>query len=250
MTRTMTRTRTSRTGMADGMADGLAALTGRRDEDGDLAALWKLATWLSPAYPVGAFAYSHGLEFAISAGEIVDAGTAAAWIADCIEHGAGRNDAILLAQAWHAEAAQDGAALGRATEVATALAPSSERLLETQAQGTAFAEVTGAAWGPELAAAPYPVAVGRAAAGHAVALRPTLLLYLHAFASTLVSACVRLVPVGQTDGQKALAALMPLCECIAADASTAGLDDIGGCAFRAEIAAMRHETQSERLFRT
>lgn len=214
------------------------------------AALWKLASWLSPAYPVGAFTCSHGLEWAVAAGSVTDTRSAAAWIADCIGHGAGRCDAILMTHAWRAETAGDSAALDALAELAKALAPSAERLVETEAQGAAFAEVTGAAWGPALPPAPYPVSVGRAAARHGVPLRPAVLLFLHGFASTLVSACLRLVPLGQTDGQRTLAALMPLCQEVADEALAAGLDDIGGCAFRADIAAMRHETQQARLFRT
>ncbi len=177
-------------------------------------------------------------------------GAVAAWIADCVEHGAGRSDAILLAHAWRAEASGDGAGLSALAELAAALAPSAERLLETEAQGGAFDEVTGAVWGRALGAFPYPVAIGRAAAGEGVPLGPTLLLSLHAFAANLVSAAVRLVPLGQTDGQRVLARLMPLCARIAEEAATASLDDIGGCAYRADIAAMRHETQEPRLFRT
>ena len=215
----------------------------------DAASLWKLATWLSPAYPVGTFAYSHGLEWAIAAGDLPDAESASAWIADCIGHGTGRNDAILLANAWRAEAAGDTAALTAIAELAVALAPSAERLLETEAQGAAFAEVTGAIW-PETAADPYPVAVGRAAARQRIPLPPTVLLFLHAIAANLVSASVRLVPIGQTEGQRALAGLMPLCQRVAEEALTAELEETGGCAFRSDIAAMRHETQAVRLFRT
>ena len=258
-----------------GGADGLLAPEGS-------GALWKLASWLSPAYPVGGFAYSHGLEQAIAAGDVADPGSAAAWIADCIAHGAGRSDAILLAHAWRAEAADDPVALEAVAELAAALAPSAERLLETAAQGAAFAEVTSAVWDavpgagpgaapdaapgagggagggvdrrpaarPEPPGMPYPVAVGRAAARHGVPLQAAALLFLHAFASTLASACVRLVPLGQADGQRVLAALMTLCQHVAGEAVAAKLDEVGGCAFRADIAAMRHETLAVRLFRT
>lgn len=237
----------------------------RQDDEGlpDDAVLWKLASWLSPGYPIGAFAYSHGLEWAVRTSNVADAETAAAWIADCVAHGAGRSDAILLAHAWRAEAAGNGAALEALAELARALASSAERLLETEALGAAFVNVTGAAWGtapptdspvPSPVApypvAPYPVALGGAAARHHMPLRATTLLFLHAFAANLISAAVRLVPLGQIDGQRALASLMPLCRRIADEAAAAPLDAIGGCAFRADIAAMRHETQDVRLFRT
>ncbi|MEM7177873.1 MAG: urease accessory protein UreF [Pseudomonadota bacterium] len=207
-------------------------------------ALLKLHAWLSPGYPVGAYTYSHGLEAAVEGGLVADAATLADWGADCLTHGAGRSDAILLAHAWRAP--KDEAI----AELATALAPSAERLLEAEAQGAAFARVTGDAWGRAVAPAPYPVAVGRAAAAHGIALEPALTLYLQAFAANLVSATVRLVPLGQTEGQQVLAALSPTIEAVAAEALTAPLDAIGGCAIGADIASMRHETQTVRLFRS
>lgn len=207
-------------------------------------ALWKLSAWLSPSYPVGAFSYSHGLEWAVEAGEVTSRETLIRWVSDFMEHGAGRTDAILLA---HAHAAPEDPEIA---ELAAALQPSRERLLETQAQGAAFARATTDVWGPELGPAPYPVAVGRAAAAHELPVAETVFLYLHAFAANLISAGVRLVPLGQTDGQRALAALMPVARSVAAEAITAPLDAIGGCAFRADIAAMKHETQYTRLFRS
>jgi urease accessory protein len=207
-------------------------------------ALGKLAAWLSPAYPVGAYSYSHGLEWAVEGGEVTGWESLRQWIADCLEHGAGRTDAILLARAWRDPEDEELADLARA------LQPSRERLLETEAQGAAFARTTAEVWGPALAPAPYPVAVGRAAAAHGVPLAETIFLYLHAFAASLVSAGVRLVPLGQTDGQRVLAALLPLIHTVAAEAISAPLDAIGGCGLRADIASMRHETQYTRLFRS
>lgn len=212
-------------------------------------ALLKLASWLSPAYPIGAFAYSQGLEWAIEHGRtkegaLADAPSVEAWVGDTLAHGAGRTEAILLAHAYRSPEDPDIASL------AEALAPSAERAEETRALGAAFAETTAAAWGGAIAPAPYPVAVGRAAAAHALPLETTIALYLHAFAGALVSAAVRLVPLGQTDGQRILAALAPLCQSLAKDALTAPIEAIGGCAIAADIASMRHETQRVRLFRS
>lgn len=207
-------------------------------------ALWKLAAWLSPAYPVGAYTFSHGLEWAVEAGDVTDRETLTRWIADCLEHGAGRTDAILLA---HAHAAPDDPEIA---DLAAALQPARERLLETRTQGEAFARTTAEAWGPAVAPAPYPVAVGRAAAAHGLPVGETVFLYLHAFAANLTSAGVRLVPLGQTEGQRVLAALLPVARAVAAEALEAPLDGIGGCAYRADISAMKHETQYTRLFRS
>ncbi|MEM7743215.1 MAG: urease accessory protein UreF [Pseudomonadota bacterium] len=212
-------------------------------------ALYKLHAWLSPGYPVGAYTYSQGLEWAVGEGLVSDGPTARAWIGDCLVHGAGRTDAILLAHAWRAEVDGDMTALADLAELAAALAPSAERLVETEAQGAAFAQVTASAWGG-TGPAPYPVAVGRAAAQHGIALAETLAVFLQAYVANLVSACVRLVPLGQSDGQAIVAALMDEVLAVAREAERATLDDIGGFGFGADIASMRHETQDVRLFRT
>lgn len=210
-----------------------------------------LLTWLSPAFPTGAYAYSHGLEWAVEAGDITDEATAASWIADILTHGPGRSDAILLRHAHRADTLR---ALAAVAELAAAAQPGAERRTETLAQGSAFA-LAGAVWGaPLLQALPgavaYPVAVGALAAAHGVAEADAVTGMLHAFTANLVSAAVRLVPLGQTAGLRILASLAPRLAAIAADTAQAGLDDIGGACFRSDIAAMRHETQTTRLFRT
>jgi urease accessory protein len=224
----------------------------------DAAAL-PLLVWLSPAFPVGGFAYSHGLEWAVEAGAVRDADTAREWIRDLVERASGRNDAVLLAAAWRAAAAGDADALGEAAELAVALQPSAERHLEATAQGAAFVTAARAAWAVAsldlLARAcdgevAYPVAVGVLAAGHAVPLDATLRAYLTAFAGNLVSAAVRLGPIGQTDGQRIMAALLPVVASVAREAEAATLDDLGGASFRSDIASLRHETQYTRLFRS
>ncbi len=218
-----------------------------------------LMVWLSPAFPVGAFAYSHGLEWAVEQGEVTDAETCRGWIADLLAFGSGRNDAVLLAAAWRAAAARDDAALHAAAELAAALQPSLERRLETTAQGNAFVTAVRAAWPTETVErlkgawdgdVAYPVALGTAAAGHGIGLRATLDAFLLGFVSNIVSAVVRLGPIGQTDGQRILAALMPAIAETAAFAEASTLDDLGACAFRSDIASMRHETQYTRLFRS
>ena len=159
---------------------------------------------------------------------------------------------ILLRHAHRARTAADLAAIA---ELAAAAQPSAERRLETLAQGTAFA-LAATVWGaPLLAAQPgqvaYPVALGALAAAHAVPEEDAALGLLHAFTANLVSAAVRLVPLGQTAGLRIQAQLAPkLLASIADDTKHATLDDIGGACFRSDIASMRHETQYTRLFRT
>jgi urease accessory protein len=214
-------------------------------------ALYKLVAWLSPAYPVGAFAYSHGLEWAIADGVVHDTRSAISWIADCLECGAGRTDGILLAHAWRAAGAKNPRALGNIAALGLALVPSAERLSETRDQGAAFASVTGDAWGVNACpGAPYPVAVGAAAANASIPLAATLQTYLQAYASNLVSAAVRLVPLGQTQGQTIVTGLADCIGRLTEHAVDAPLESIGGCAVLADIASMNHETQEPRLFRS
>jgi urease accessory protein len=223
------------------------------------AALYRLMAWLSPAYPVGAFSYSGGLEWAVEAGDITDAAGLLRWLAMMIGEGGGFCDGVFLVHAHRAVVVGDDAALTAIAELAAAFTPSRERFLETTAQGRAFFETTRAAWGcaalDRLAAAfdgplAYPVAVAVASAGHDIALEPALGAFLQAVASNLVSAGLRLVPLGQTDGQRVLAGLEPVIAACAQKALACPLDEIGGAAFRADIASMRHETQYTRLFRS
>lgn len=208
-----------------------------------------LLAWLSPGFPTGAFAYSHGLEWAVEAGEVSDAETLRGWAADILVHGSGRNDAILLRHAHRF--ARDRAALDELAGLAAAVAPGRERLAETLDQGAAFLRAA-RAWDcpgmPDPIA--YPVAVGALAGWHGIEQQMTVAAYVQAFAANLISAAVRLVPLGQTTGLQVLAAIQPTVLRIADETAGAALDDIGGCAFRADLAAMRHETQYTRLFRS
>ncbi|MBS0245710.1 MAG: urease accessory protein UreF [Proteobacteria bacterium] len=221
--------------------------------------LLRLMAWLSPAFPVGAFSYSSGIEWAVEAGDITDATTLQDWLAVMLTQGGGFCDAVLFAQAHRATTDHDDKALRDIAELAAAFAPSKERHLETTAQGNAFVEAARAAWscaaldtlksvwpGPVA----YPVAVAVTAAGHGIALDQTLPAYLHALTANWVSAGVRLIPLGQTQGLHVLAALEAAIIATAQRASTATLDDLGSSAFRADLASARHETQYTRLFRS
>jgi urease accessory protein len=279
-----------------------------------------LMIWLSPAFPVGSFAYSHALEWAAEAGDLPHATALHAWIGDLIGHGGIRNDAVLLAAAWRAARELNVLALHEVNELALALAGSRERYVETTAQGAAFMIAIRANWGndrlrelvPALlsgdrrpidpmacppptvipglvpgthrttdsdteCAAPwvparnagmtpegearsssqqrrpdiaYPVAVGLAAGAHDIELGASLDGYLMAFVSNLTSAAIRLSVIGQTDAQRIVMESLPRIRDLAAFAAHATVDDVGGCAFRSDIASMRHETQGTRLFRT
>lgn len=231
--------------------------------------LLTLQVWLSPAFPVGGFTYSHGLEWAIEAGDVTSAATLQAWLADVLEHGAGHSDAIFLAQAHAATRAGDIARLAEIVELAAAFQPSKERRLEATAQGAAFVRAVADTWddggfarlvaGLSEAFAPplwpaipwtHAVAVGAASAVAGLEVAPVVAAFGQAFAANVISAGVRAVPLGQSDGLRVLRALGPVVRRIASQAAIATLDDVGGAAIVADIASMKHETQYTRLFRS
>jgi urease accessory protein len=225
----------------------------------DAAALYRLMTWLSPAFPVGAFSYSSGIEWAVEAGDIGDAESLRGWLAAMLADGAGFCDGVFLAHAHRAVAAGELGVLRETAELAAAFVPSRERQLETSTQGRAFIETARAAWacdGLDQALSHcdgtpvYPIAVGLVASAHGIPLQPTLHAFLHAVVSNWISAGCRLIPLGQTDSQRVLAALEPLVTTTAARAELAELDDLGSATFRADLASLRHETQYTRLFRS
>ncbi|ORE96041.1 urease accessory protein ureF [Stappia sp. 22II-S9-Z10] len=330
-----------------------------------------LLTWFSPAFPIGAFSYSHGLETLFEKGGLDNAAATQSAITTALYDGSGQSDAIIAAHAWRAARAGDAAGIESLSTLALALSPSRERREETLRQGNAFAELVdtvwsaardegvwsaardegvwsaargesvwsagraegvgsaapdggalsaapdvGASWaargeavgsatrgegawsalrgegagsaapgeslgaaargeggggtaggdGPPSGAAadtarsrtmrlsdadcPLPVAIGAAGGLHGVPLRPLLTAALHAFAANLVSAAVRLVPLGQTDGQRITAALLPVAAEVARRAEAAALADIRSTAIGLDICAMAHETQHVRLFRS
>ncbi len=222
------------------------------------ATLYRLLAWLSPAYPIGGFSYSHGVEWAVEEGLVKDRATLAHWIGTILTQGAGRSDGALFAAAWRAARAGDDAALDEIAELAAAWRGTNETALESYAQGTAFVSVTVKAW-PDVKLAALaarhdnklalPVAAAVALAAHAD-LADALTGYLAAFAANLVSAGVRLIPLGQTDGQLTLADLEPKVTAATEFAVGADLDQVGSAAPMLDWASMRHETQYTRLFRS
>ncbi|SFH11006.1 urease accessory protein UreF [Methylobacterium gossipiicola] len=219
----------------------------------------RLMTWLSPGYPVGAYAYSHGLESAVESGDVADEVALTSWLADVLELGSGRNDLILLAHAHGAARTGDLSALAEVNDLALALAPSRELHLETSQQGLSFLEATRAAWPaadlPRLAEAlpgpvAYPVAVGLAAGAHGMALEPVLAGFGLAFLQNLVSAALRCAPIGQSAGTRVIAALTPRVTALAATIPDLTLDDLGSATLALDLGSFRHETQYSRIFRS
>jgi urease accessory protein len=215
-------------------------------------ALLRLMAWLSPAFPVGGFAYSSGLERAVEDGLVADAAGLRAWLSTMLAHGSAWNDAVLLAAAHGASG--DDRRLAELCELGLALAGSAERYLETLSLGRAFLSGA-AAWSHPVfdhlsKDCPYPVAVGAVAAAHGIGLEQALAAYAHAFLSQGVSAGIRLGACGQQDGVSILSGLEALVEQLARNAAGSTLDDLGSATVQADIATLRHETQSSRLFRS
>lgn len=230
----------------------MAATITPMTDHADTKALLRLVTWLSPAFPVGAFSYSGGLEQAVHDGLVTDAPGLLRWLQTLIEHGSSWNDAVLLAESYRA--CGDTPRLAELRELAEALAGSRERHLETMLQGEAFL-MAAAHWPhPVLealtGAVAYPVAVGVVAGAHGTGLEPALAAYLHSTASNLVSVAIRCGVIGQTHGVAVLAGLEPVIAETAARAATSTLDDLGSATTTADISALRHETLHSRLFRS
>ncbi|WP_238547975.1 urease accessory protein UreF [Meridianimarinicoccus roseus] len=207
--------------------------------------LLALAQWLSPAFPVGGFAFSHGLDHAVAAGDLRDAAGFGGWLDAVLRFGAGRSDAILLTQAM---AGGDPEVLN---DLAAALCPCRERWHETLTQGRAFVRTTNAICSTALAAdCALPVAVGARARGLSVPAATVAALYLQAFAGNLTSIATRIVPLGQTEAQAVLAGLADTLATLGAAAARSGLDDLASGVPGADLAAMLHETQEVRLFQS
>jgi urease accessory protein len=202
--------------------------------------LLRLMTLLSPAFPTGAFSYSHGLEWAVHDGLVRDRAGLIHWLADVLERGSLWNDAVLLAAAWRGDAVED---------LAEAMAGTAERHLEAMQLGTAFIAAS-QAWAPGYHRATYSVAVGKTASRLAIPLQLTLTAYISAFVTNLVSATQRLAPIGQSEAVAILHAFEGPILATAARAAASTLGDLGSATIMSEIASMRHETQHSRIFRS
>lgn len=211
-------------------------------EDADLLTLTQ---WLSPVFPVGGYAYSHGLEAAISRGDVSSAETLTEWLRVVLERGSGLADAVLLTAAM-----SDSADIAALDDWAAALAASSERWQETYEQGSAFTRAVNAVTEGDERAVALPVAVGRAAARLSISEERVASLYLQAMMSNLATGAVRHIPLGQAEGQRVIADLQPMVLAVAHRAVDMTPDDIRGSAFGADLAALRHEMQDVRIFRT
>ncbi len=217
--------------------------------------LVRLMAWLSPSFPVGAYTYSHGIEYAVEVGLIHDPGTLASWVGGILEFGSARVDADVYRETWWAVQSGDAERLARIAEVGRAMRSTRETASETIMQGEAFRDAAAAAWGlarsaVRIRAPVYPVSVAAAVAGENIPLKEGLAAYLHMVAANLVSAGVRLIPLGQVAGQRVLAGLEHVILAAVEAALHRSLDDIGAAAPVVDWTSTQHETQYTRLFRS
>lgn len=225
-------------------------------------ALYDLLSWMSPAWPIGAFTHSGGLEWAVEAGHVIDRQTTQDWLDDLLVHGPLWNDAVVFVHAWRATVAGERDALTGIAHLGVAAQIGRERHLESTAQGAAFRRIALATTAAPAMLAhiadedlPYPVAAAALFASQGIPLRPALTAFLHGALANLVSAAQRLVPLGQTDGQLVLRALRaPVFSLAQRACALSGdgdpFDAMAGATLVAELGCMAHETQYTRLFQT
>ena len=200
--------------------------------------------WMSPAFPVGAFAYSHGLEWAIDKDHVSNGEKLQKWITDLLEYGSLRTDAIFISLILR------GHDVRKMNELSMALCPAGERLLETKLQGSAFAKVIEDVWQQDIGELSLPIAVALAAKNQSIEQDLILPAYLHAFCSNLISAAIRLIPIGQTEGQRIMLELYTTISDLVQTASESEIDDLNSACFFSDVSAMEHEYLQPRIFKT
>jgi urease accessory protein len=225
-------------------------------------ALLRLQSWLSPAFPAGFYSYSHGLEWAVEARDVYDRQSLVDWLDSDLRHGSGRNEAIFFKEAWLYATKNDQKGLGEISELAAAFRGTSELALESSQPAGACLAIFKKVWPDrtldvlaeilrERQISPaVAVVLGVRLAGEGAPLRVALPAFLQSYIANLVTAGVRLVPLGQTDGQLAIAELEHVIEAASAQAAASTIDDLGSAAFMVDLASMAHETQYTRLFRS
>lgn len=201
----------------------------------------RLTQILSPAFPIGSFAHSQGLEWAIASGAVRDGAEMEAWVAAVIQRGSGFADAVFLSMGR-----QPGADLAALAELYDAFIPAAGRRVEAAELSRGFRALTDAS-APHL---PYVLALARETAALEVPEVEVLALYLQALATQLLSVAVRFMPMGQAEAQRILSALAPVIADAEQRASGAGEEALYTFTPGADIAAMAQEHMETRIFRS
>ena len=224
--------------------------------------LLRLQTWHSPTFPIGSYSYSHGIEWAVEAGNIIDRATLVDWLQADLCHGSGRNEAIFFSDAARSATTGDCERLLAIAETAAAMRGTPELALESSQPAAACLMLLSQVWPdvvlhwlserlrecgvrPSLA-----VLLGIQTARQGIPVAAALPLFLQSYVANFVIAGVRLIPLGQTDGQLAIAELEEAVLAVSAEARTATTEDLGSAAIMVDLASIAHETQYSRLFRS
>ncbi len=207
--------------------------------------LLTLAQWLSPGYPLGSFAYSHGLEELVAAEQVKTEDDLLAWLETVLTDGAGASDALFISAS-----ARQEQPIPDLDSLALAFAGSQERRLETLSQGRAFAAVTSDVWGLDLEGQCFPVVFGEALTAMCLPLKDGIMLYLQGFVSNISSGAIRLGVTSQTGAQRIIQTLSDTIKQCTTDALDHDLSDLKSNAFLSDLAAIAHETRQPRIFRT
>ena len=201
-----------------------------------------LQNWFSPAFPVGGFSYSSGLETAIARGDVYDRNSLASWLRQTLLHGSIFMDAVFL------RSAMDGQGVN---EQCLALCACAERFQETSELGAAFSRVMRDTQGIDLPTGlAYPVSVGMAARHFGLAREATLAAFMQGTCMNQISVAVRAVPIGQIDGQACLLSLAAVIEAATRKALATDAEQAGSFALAADLCALEHETSEQRIYRT
>lgn len=222
----------------------------------DRTPLLRILHLASPALPIGAFHFSQGLEYAVEAGWVTDEPSALEWISSVARHAIGTLDLPVLLRLHRACSAGDSDAMQRWGRFLLAARETEELRAEDRHMGSALARIL-----RELGAEASTPNVPRTQRGYAemfavacvhwnIPENEVLQAYAWTWTENQVLAAVKLVPLGQTAGQRILHSLVPLLEEIATQALGVEDEDIGACALMQGLASARHESQYTRLFKS
>ncbi len=211
----------------------------------------------SPALPVGAYSYSEGLEILIENGTITNIENLQHWLKSELLYGSIRLDAAVMVRGFHAVQLGDLEALKRWNLWLSAARDTEELRAASWQMGRSLMQLLGKLE-PEILPVVntvgypgnYAIAFAMACAHWDINIQAALLAYLHSWANNLITAGIKLIPLGQTAGQELLLGLQPLLTTTVGEILTMADDDLGCCNWGLSLASMQHETQYTRLFRS
>tara|TARA_B100001248_G_scaffold129623_1_gene97190 strand:- start:147 stop:860 length:714 start_codon:yes stop_codon:yes gene_type:complete len=231
----------------------------RNEKNMFLSDLHTVLTWFSPSYPIGSYAYSHGLEYAVEEGLVKDPQTLLGWIRDLLFFGTGYNDSIIINSIYDSVANDNCVEFDYISQIANAIKPTKEIALESYQQGVSFKNILMDVYSNSNLTfylnrlddcITYPSVVGVAGGIFEVEKKLLLHSYLHAFTSNILSAALRIMPIGQTEIQKIIFQMKGNVEEMTNKSLGLSLSDLGSSVFISDWASSKHQNQYTRLFRS